>query len=62
MMPAIMINEAPLPTPYSVISSPIHMTSRAPARSAVVTMKNSATGLPDMLGSTIWAFGMNTPV
>jgi hypothetical protein len=31
MMPAMMMSDAPLPMPYSVMSSPIHMTRIAPA-------------------------------
>ena len=48
MMPAMMISEAPLPTPYSVISSPIHITSNAPAMSDVITTIIVPTGLSCM--------------
>ena len=54
MMPAMMISEAPLPTPYSVISSPIHMTRIAPAIRDEITMKPSRIERPCMLVATIF--------
>ena len=62
MMPAMMISEAPFPTPYSVISSPIHITSRAPATRDETTMNAIARGCPAICGSTMPGVPRNTPV
>ena len=61
MMPAMMISEAPLPTPYSVISSPSHMTRIAPPVRDSTTSRYSP--MPGSTpGAIISRFCRNTPV
>jgi len=42
-MPVKMISETPLPTPYSVISSPSHMATMVPAVRVRMTVRVSVT-------------------
>ena len=61
MMPAMMIREAPLPTPYSVINSPIHITMTAPVMSPKMTTGPSS-HVSRIPASTISGRCMKIPV
>ena len=50
MMPAMMISEMPLPMPYSVICSPIHMRNSVPAVSASDRRELVEPGSAEQLG------------
>ncbi len=61
-IPAMMMRDAPFPTPNSVMSSPSHMTAIAPAMRERTTIKPSPNTFERMLAVIISGCIRKTPV